>query len=560
MDPKVWWYVARASGLTAWWLVSLAALWGLLLSTRVLGGRSAPAWLLDLHRQLGGLSVSFTAVHLIALVLDPVLSFGWAELLVPFAREANPSAQACGVVAVYFLAAIQITSLLKSRLPDRLWRHIHRTAFGVFALATVHAFTAGSDADGPLVRYSAAVIGAAFVFLVVYRLAAGRHVLRAAARPAAPQAAAVDSVKPRGFHRLTVSEVRRETAEAVSVAFEVPDDLAATFHFRPGQHLTLKTAIDGVEVRRPYSICSGITDGELRVAVKSQPEGRMSNWVANGLRAGDRLEVGVPGGPFAIDLNPLRSRHVLGVAAGSGITPILSIVKSTLAIEPRSRCTLVYGNRDEASTIFREQLTRLEKEYTERLRVLHVLSRPAPGDTPVRRGRLDGPGFRDLTTEKSFGLDDVDEAYMCGPPGMTEYVRQVLTEGGLAPSHIHSERFTAAASPVPLSAYPADTADGGHGTGEQLGPYDVTVTDQGVTTTLSVPGSVSVLEAALRAGLDVPYSCQEGICGTCRAKVTCGDVHHDPSDLEPAEASAGFALACRTRPAGPGVTLDFDRG
>lgn len=174
--------------------------------------------------------------------LLPVFALGWIELLVPFAREANPVALACGVVAVYFAAAIQITSLFKSRLPERLWRYIRRTAFAVFALATVHTFTAGSDADGPLVRCSAAVVGAAFVVQVVYRLVAGRRAHRAATHPtagsvagsAAPQATPVDPVKPRGFHRLTVADVLRETADAVSMAFVVPDDIVAAFHFRPG--------------------------------------------------------------------------------------------------------------------------------------------------------------------------------------------------------------------------------------------------------------------------------------------------------------------------------------
>ncbi len=340
----------------------------------------------------------------------------------------------------------------------------------------------------------------------------------------------------------------------MSVAFEVPDDLAAAFHFRPGQHLTLKTVIHGVDVRRPYSICSGITDAELRVAVKAQPV-----WVNSRLRVGDEVEVGVPSGRFAIDLNPLRARHVLGIAAGSGITPILSIVKSILVIEPRSRCTLVYGNRDETSTVFREELARLEKEYAARLRVLRGLSRPAPR----RHGGPSGPdrchGLARTHPQKGSELDDADEAYLCGPSGMTADMRRVLTESGMESSRIHSERFAAAAPTTPRGANPAGTAGRDSGD-ESAGPYDVTVIDRGVGTMLSVRGSESVLDVALRAGLDVPYSCREGICGTCRAKVTCGDVHHDPSDLEPAEVAEGFALACRTRPAGHGVTLDFDHG
>ncbi|MFD5622733.1 2Fe-2S iron-sulfur cluster-binding protein [Streptomyces yangpuensis] len=268
------------------------------------------------------------------------------------------------------------------------------------------------------------------------------------------------------------------------------------------------------------------------------------------------MEVGVPSGRFAIDLNPLRARHVLGIAAGSGITPILSIAKSTLVIEPRSRCTLVHGNRDETSTVFREELVRLEKEHAPRLRVLRVLSRPAPGDTADHRGRIDATGMRALIARIGSGLD---EAYVCGPSGMTADVRMVLAECGMEPSRIHSERFAAAAPTIPRRANPAGTADQDGGD-ESAGPYDVTVIDRGVATKLSVHGSESVLDAALREGVDVPYSCREGICGTCRAKATGGDVHHDPGDLEPAEPGEGFALARRTRPAGHGVTLDFDHG
>ncbi|MGW6978854.1 2Fe-2S iron-sulfur cluster-binding protein [Streptomyces sp. NPDC054932] len=168
-------------------------------------------------------------------------------------------------------------------------------------------------------------------------------------------------------------------------------------------------------------------------------------------------------------------------------------------------------------------------------------------------------GLRALIAQKGSDLDDVDEAYMCGPSGMTADVRMVLTERGMEPSRIHSERFTAVAPTAPTGAKPAGTAGGNSGD-VSARPYDVTVIDRGVGTTLSVRGSESVLDAALRTGLDVPYSCREGICGTCRAKVMCGDVHHDPSNLEPAEAAEGFALACRTRPAGHGVTLDFDHG
>ncbi|MBZ9599294.1 2Fe-2S iron-sulfur cluster binding domain-containing protein [Streptomyces erythrochromogenes] len=549
MDPQLWWYVARATGLTAWWLVSAAVLWGLLLSTRVMGGRPAPAWLLDLHRWLAGLSVSFTAVHLAALVLEPRYAFGWAELLVPFAREANPLAQACGVVAVYLLAAVHLTSLLKNRLPDRMWRYLHRAAFGVFALATAHTLTAGSDAGGPLVRVSGALLGMAFVFLLVYRLAAGRRAARPESRTPTAQEAppAEPSSRLRGPHALTVVEVRRETSDAVSVAFQVPDELAPDFRFRPGQHVTLHTVLDGTEVRRPYSVCSGITDGELRVAVKAQPEGRMSGWVNTTLRAGDLVRVGVPSGRFAIDLNPLRGRHVLGIAAGSGITPILSIVKSVLAVEPRSRCTLVYGNRDAASTIFREELDSLEQQHGERLSVVHVLSRARVPD-PLRQGRLTGSTFRELAKARGIA-DGVESAYLCGPADLVTEIRGTLTGLGLPAERIHSERF--AASP------------GAHAAGPEKAPTGraraVTVIDRGTKTTVTVQPAETVLDAGLRAGLDLPYSCREGICGTCRARRAGGEVQLDDCDLTDKEVAAGYVLACRTRPLAEGVTVDFDQ-
>lgn len=295
-----------------------AVLWGLLLSTRVLGGRPAPAWLLDLHRLLGGLSVVFTGVHMTALFMDEWVSFGWAELLVPMASEYRPGAVAWGIVALYLLLAIQVTSLLKSRLPDALWRWVHRSAFAIFVLAGVHTFTAGKDAGGPLVRWSAGIIAAAFVFLTTYRLAAGRRLSRAAARTAAPLGpseasvagpAVADRAPGRGFHRLTVADVSRETADAVSVAFTVPADLTRVFRFTPGQHLTLKTVIEGQEERRTYSISSGVGDGELRVAVKRVPGGRVSTWITGELRTGDTVEVSPPGGHFTTEPNPLNERQ-----------------------------------------------------------------------------------------------------------------------------------------------------------------------------------------------------------------------------------------------------------
>ncbi|NUQ97589.1 MAG: 2Fe-2S iron-sulfur cluster binding domain-containing protein [Streptomyces sp.] len=537
MDPKLWWYLARAGGLTAWWLVSLTVLWGLLLSTRVLGGRTAPSWLLDLHRLLGGLAVVFTGLHIAGLVWDEWVHFGWADILVPMAASYRPGAVAWGVVALYLLAAIQITSLLKSRIPEALWRWVHRTAFVVFVSGTVHTFTAGTDADGPLVRWSAAVIAAAFMFLVTYRIAAGRRITRRTTQIPAPRAG-------RGFHPLTVREVRRETEDAVSVAFHVPPGLVGDFRFTPGQHLTLKVTLDGAEHRRTYSICSGTGDGELRIAVKRVSGGRVSTWVTSELRAGDTVEVSTPVGRFTTETNPLGSRHLLGVAAGSGITPVAAITKSVLLLEPHSRCTLVYGNKDPESVMLRAELEALVDTYGERLRLIHVFSRHDTG-VPALYGRLDQDRFRALTQTHAPDVADADEAFLCGPAEMTQAVSDTLAGLGMTQDRIHTERFTGGA-PAPTA--PVDSA-----------AHDVTIVDRGTKTTITVRPGESVLDAGLRAGLDLPYSCQEGICGTCRAKSTGGPVRLDDCDLDSADIAAGYVLTCRTRPRDGRAVIDFDQ-
>lgn len=536
MDPKLWWYLARAGGLTAWWLVSLAVLWGLLLSTRVLGGRSAPSWLLDLHRLLGGLAVVFTGLHVAGLVLDEWVHFGWTDILVPMAASYRPGAVAWGVVALYLLAAIQITSLLKSRVPEALWRGVHRTAFAVFVLGTVHTFTAGTDSGGPLVRWSAAVITAAFVFLVTYRIAAGRRIAKRTPPAPAPRSG-------RGFHRLTVREVRRETEDAVSVAFDVPPELVGDFRFTPGQHVTLKVTVDGTEHRRTYSLCSGTGEGELRIAVKRVPGGRISSWITSELRAGDSVEVSAPAGRFTTETNPLNSRHLLGVAAGSGITPVAAIVKSVLLLEPHSRCTLVYGNRDPESVMLRAELEALAEKYGERLRLINVFTRHDTG-APELYGRLDQDRFRALAETHAPDAAHADEAFLCGPAEMTQAVSDALIDLGMSQERIHTERFTGKAPATPSP----DTA-----------AHDVTIIDRGTKTTVTVRPAESVLDAGLRAGLDLPYSCQEGICGTCRAKSTAGPVRLDDCDLDQADKDAGYVLACRTRPRDDTAVIDFDQ-
>ncbi|MGH3315180.1 MAG: FAD-binding oxidoreductase, partial [Nocardioidaceae bacterium] len=478
MDEHFWWYLARAGGLTAWWLLCIAVLWGLLLSTRILGDRTPPAWLLDLHRMLGGLAVVFTGLHMTGLFFDEWAGFGWSELLVPFSSEFKPGAVAWGVVAFHLLVAIEVTSLLRKRIPDGVWRWVHRCAFVVFVFATVHTFSTGTDGANRWIQGGAAAVAIGFLFLLVYRLSTGRrpreprapspvatgvppapvpepalvgvgagsvadpagaYGMQPVAQPVATAPATGATAPGRArFHPLTVREIIRETTDAVSVAFAVPKELAPEFRFEPGQHLTLRTHIGGDEIRRAYSLCSGVTDGDLRIAVKRVEGGRASPWVNRELAVGDVVDVATPSGRFRTEINPLHERHLLGVAAGSGITPVLSILKSVLAVEPRSRFTLLYGNRDADSTIFRDKLALLQEKYGDRLRVVHVLSRCDKAE-PRLRGRIDADKLRDL--EDLLEIHTVDDAYLCGPREMTLGVRDALVERGLERDRVHVELF-----------------------------------------------------------------------------------------------------------------------
>ncbi|HEX2177559.1 MAG TPA: 2Fe-2S iron-sulfur cluster-binding protein [Nocardioidaceae bacterium] len=593
MDEKLWWYLARAGGLTAWWLLCLAVLWGLLLSTRLLGDRTPPAWLLDLHRMLGGLALVFTGLHMTGLFFDEWAGFGWSDLLVPMASEYRPGAVAWGVVGLYLLVAIELTSLAKRRIPETLWRWVHRSAFAVFVLATVHTLTAGTDAASRWIQGGAVAVGLGFLFLLVYRLSTGRRpreprgpgvapVTEASGRPAEPEpvlagvaagasapvggtetvpqqavaspTASSPPVQPRPvFHSLRVSEIIRETADAVSVAFDVPKELAPAFRFDPGQHLTLRTRLGGDEVRRAYSLCSGLADGHLRIAVKHIDGGLASPWVNRRLAVGDVVEVAAPAGRFRTEVNPLHQRHLLGIAAGSGITPILSILKSVLALEPRSRFSLLYGNRDADSTIFRDELAQLQRRYGERLQVVHVFSRCEKAE-PRLRGRLGADKLDELA--HLLDLASVDDAYLCGPRAMTLELRDALVAHGVDREHVHVELFggpkaTPSAATGGTSTERQSPAAAGAG-------HSVAVIDRGARSEIAVRADETVLDAALRAGLDLPYSCRDGVCGTCRAKLACGRVQQEGADLTRAEIDAGYVLTCQARPESDGVVISLD--
>src|SRR5580704_11650622 len=356
------------------------------------------------------------------------------------------------------------------------------------------------------------------------------------------------SLTPR-FHRLAVNDLRRETADAVSLTFAIPDALADDYNFSPGQYLTLRTTMDSEEVRRSYSICSGPDDGELRIAVKKVDGGTFSSWAADELKKGDELDVMTPTGRFGIAHAPDVARVHVGFAAGSGITPILSIAKGVLAREPDSRFFLFYGNRSTGGMLFREALEELKDRFMERLSVFHVISGEEQ-DIPILHGRLDGEKVRVLL-RSLVPASSVDHVFICGPTGMSEDIETTCREIGIAGDRIHVERFvsefggrprpkTVIAPSAPAKAMASLVVDGKR--------REVPVAE-----------GESILDAALRAGMDLPFACKGGMCSTCRAKLVEGDAAMELNySLEPWELEAGFILTCQARPISDKVVVDYD--
>ncbi|WP_270935026.1 2Fe-2S iron-sulfur cluster-binding protein [Falsiroseomonas oryzae] len=353
------------------------------------------------------------------------------------------------------------------------------------------------------------------------------------------------------FHPLRVTRIDRETPDAIAVTLQPPPQAEALFRFTPGQYLTFRRVVDGEEQRRSYSICAGLDEGALRVGIKRVPGGSFSAWAVDRLQPGDVLDAMPPEGRFGLMPDPAAPpRTILGIACGSGITPILSIATSVLAREPHSRVVLLYGNRSAADIMFRTALEELKDRHLHRFAVVHVLSREKH-ELETLHGRFDAARIQALLP----GLvppGSIAEAFLCGPEGLAESATAALTALGVPHEHIHVERFTPAggtlaprrAQPPAPDAQPAATA---------------TITLDGVTRSVPMAAGETVLEAGLRAGLDVPWSCRGGMCCTCRAKVTEGAVAMDTNySLQPWELEAGFVLTCQSRPVGTQVSVDYD--
>ncbi len=352
------------------------------------------------------------------------------------------------------------------------------------------------------------------------------------------------------FHTLRVADLRRETPDAVSISFAVPPELQQAFRFAAGQYLTLRKRLDGEEVRRSYSICSGPDDGELRIAVKRVDGGAFSGWATSAIRPGDALEVMTPTGRFGVGHAPDQARMYAGFAAGSGITPVLSIIRGILSREARSRVCLFYGNRSVADMLFRSALEELKDRYLGRLSVFHVLSQEQQ-DIPILNGRLDGAKVR-LLLRHLVPVGMVDHAFLCGPAGMSDEVEATLLDLGLRADQIHVERFVSALGGRPRPRpTPVQTAASYATAGLIV---------DGLRTDVPVAEGETVLDAALRAGMDLPYACKGGMCSTCRARVQEGAVTMTVNfSLEPWELEAGFVLTCQAHPATARVVIDYDQ-
>jgi len=354
------------------------------------------------------------------------------------------------------------------------------------------------------------------------------------------------------FHSLTIREVRPETREAVSIAFDIPPELSDTFRFVQGQHLIVRTHMDGEEVRRSYSICTGVNDGDLRVAVKKVPGGRFSGFANGELQEGDTLEVMPPTGHFYTDLDPARDAHYLAVAAGSGITPVLSIIKTTLQSEPNSRFTLLYGNRSSGSTLFREALSDLKNAYLNRFNVIYLFSREQQ-DVDLYNGRIDAEKC-DAIFSRWLDTPNLHAAFLCGPQSMTDTVRERLVANGLEKSRVHFELFGVEGQPQRQHRRPEDVS-------ADESKTEVTIISDGREVRVALPrDSKNILDAANEEGADLPFSCKAGVCSTCRCKVVEGEVEMDNNfALEDYEVDAGYVLSCQSYPLTDKVVLDFDQ-
>lgn len=355
------------------------------------------------------------------------------------------------------------------------------------------------------------------------------------------------------FHNLKVQDITHETPDCVSVAFDIPADLEKEYKFLPGQYLTLEADIDGEKVRRSYSLCSSPVDGELRVAIKAVELGKFSTWANEKLTVGTEMRVMTPDGNFFVKTNPQQKKHYVGFAAGSGITPIYSILKSVLELEPGSTFKLFYGNQTSKTVIFRDKIDALKNKYMNRLEVHHVLSREDQGSDYLK-GRIDASKCQSFA-ERFFDPSEIEGYFLCGPEGMINDVSETLQKLGAKKETIHFELFTSPAQSLAGKTKVTAKADDTKGVESAI-----TVVLDGDETHFGLKkAGFSILDAALDAGADVPYACKGAVCCTCRAKVLEGSIEMDMNyALEDDEVEDGYVLTCQSHPTSEKVVISFD--
>ena len=343
------------------------------------------------------------------------------------------------------------------------------------------------------------------------------------------------------FHKINIQDVIRETADAVSLVFKIPGNLKSKFAFHSGQYLTLKKTINGNEIRRAYSICSSPTDHFLKVAIKAVENGTFSTYATSELKAGNFIEISEPEGKFILE--PKANKNYIAFAAGSGITPILSMVKDVLASEPSATFTLIYGNKTVADTIFKKELDALKEVNSERFNLHYVYSREQVEDTLF--GRIN-KAHTNSFINSTYKDTNFDAAYLCGPEEMIKEVSATLSEHGIADENIYFELFTASVDETAVSEI-------------QEGNSEITVLLDDEETTFIMKQTDDILSASLRNNLDAPYSCQGGVCSSCLCKVTEGKaVMVKNSILSDSEIEEGLVLACQAFPTTPNIAIDFD--
>ncbi|HUQ97146.1 MAG TPA: 1,2-phenylacetyl-CoA epoxidase subunit PaaE [Chitinophagaceae bacterium] len=354
------------------------------------------------------------------------------------------------------------------------------------------------------------------------------------------------------FHRLQVKKKKKETDDSISITFDVPPALTDTFRFTQGQSVTLRTTLHGDELRRNYSICSSPLEGLLKIVIKKVDGGLFSTWAFEKLEEGDFLDVMPPVGKFGTPLHPNHKKNYLALAAGSGITPILSIIKTTLLTEPHSQFTLVYGNRTKSSILFKEELEALKDKYLSRFRVIHILSRERT-DADLNYGRIDKAKCAQLF-QSLISLSGTDDVFLCGPEDLIFCVRDFLVAAGFSKDHIHFELFTIPGQKKSVVTTQAHVE-------KATGPTSkISVTLDGVSFDFDLAyNGQSILDAALAQGADLPYACKGGVCCTCKARLRQGAVDMDVVwGLEPDELEQGFILTCQSHPKTETVVVDFD--